>query len=65
MSDPIIRLKRSETPGSIPTVGQLLIGELAVNSFDGRVFLKQDTGGVGVSTRVIEVGIGGSIGKTI
>ena len=65
MSDPIIRLKRSETPGSIPTVGQLLIGELAVNSFDGKVFLKQDTGGVGISTRVIEVGIGGSIGKTI
>ncbi len=65
MADPIIRLKRSETPGSIPTVNQLLAGELAVNSFDGRVFLKQDTGGVGIATRIVEVGIGGSIGKTI
>jgi hypothetical protein len=65
MTDPIIRLKRSEVPNKIPTVNQLLTGELAVNSFDGKVFLKQDTSGVGISTRVIEVGIGGSIGKTI
>jgi len=65
MSDPIIRLKRSSTEGSVPTNAQLLLGELAVNSFDGQVFLKQDTGGVGIATRVIAVGAGGSLGKTI
>jgi hypothetical protein len=65
MSDPIIRLKRSSVEGKVPTTAQLLIGELAVNAFDGQVFLKQDTGGVGISTRVIAVGAGGSLGKTI
>lgn len=65
MSDPIIRLKRSSSEGSVPTNAQLLIGELAVNAFDGQVFLKQDTGGVGIATRVIAVGAGGSLGKTI
>jgi hypothetical protein len=65
MSDPIIRLKRSSVEGKVPTNAQLLIGELAVNAFDGQVFLKQDTGGVGIATRVIAVGAGGSLGKTI
>ena len=65
MSDPTIRLKRSSVEGKIPTTAQLLIGELAVNSFDGQVFLKQDTGGVGIATRVIAVGAGGSLGKTV
>ncbi|MFN9900999.1 MAG: hypothetical protein ACK55Z_19910, partial [bacterium] len=65
MSDPIIRLKRSSTEGSVPSNAQLLLGELAVNAFDGQVFLKQDTGGVGIATRVIAVGAGGSLGKTI
>ena len=41
-----------------PTDGQLQLGELAVNFYDGKIFLKQDTGGVGVSTRIVEVGAG-------
>ena len=51
--------------GKIPTTAQLALGELAVNAFDGEVFLKQDTAGVGIATRVIRVGAGGSLGKTI
>ena len=39
--------------GKIPTTAQLALGELAVNAFDGEVFLKQDTAGVGIATRVI------------
>ena len=65
MSDPQIRLKRSTVAGKIPTTAQLALGELAVNAFDGEVFLKQDTAGVGIATRVIRVGAGGSLGKTI
>ena len=65
MADPQIRLKRSTVAGKIPTTAQLAIGELAVNAFDGEVFLKQDTAGVGIATRVIRVGAGGSLGKTI
>jgi len=65
MADPRIRLKRSTVAGKIPTTAQLALGELAVNAFDGEVFLKQDTAGVGIATRVIRVGAGGSLGKTI
>lgn len=65
MADPIIRIKRSTVPGKVPTTEQLLLGELGLNAYDGRLFLKQDTGGVGIATRVIQVGAGASIGKTI
>ena len=51
-----IRIKRSAVAGKKPTVDQLQLGELAVNFYDGKVFLKQDTGGVGISTGVVEVG---------
>lgn len=39
-----IELKRSAVPGKIPTVGQLDLGELAINTYDGTVYLKQDNG---------------------
>jgi plastocyanin len=51
-----IRIKRSAVAGKKPTVDQLQLGELAVNFYDGKVFLKQDTGGVGIATGVVEVG---------
>ena len=65
MADPKIRIRRSSLPGKIPTLNQLQEGELAINFYDGKVFLKQDQGVVGVGTRIIEVGAGSSIGKTI
>lgn len=37
----IIKLKRSTTPGSIPTTGDLSIGEIAINVSDGKVFLRR------------------------
>ena len=62
-----IRIKRSAVAGKKPTDGQLQLGELAVNFYDGKIFLKQDTGGVGVGTRIIEVGAGSTTfaGKTL
>ena len=48
-----IRIKRSAVPNKRPTTDQLQLGELALNFYDGQVFLKQDTGGVGIGTRVI------------
>jgi len=59
-----IRLKRSFSQGSQPTIEQLTDGELAINHFDGTVFVKQDTQGVGINTRVVQVGAGKSIGRT-
>jgi hypothetical protein len=42
----IIKLKRSTTPGSVPTTGSLSVGELAINVADGKVFLRR-SGSIG------------------
>jgi hypothetical protein len=51
MANQII-LKRSSTPSKIPTTAQLELGELAINTHDGKVFIKRDNG----TPSVIEVG---------
>ena len=60
MADPIIRLKRSSTPGKIPLTSDLQLGELAVNTHDGKAYLKKDVGGV---ETVVNLG-GGYPGQT-
>ena len=40
-----IKLKRSAVESKIPTVSNLSLGELAINTFDGKVFLKKDVSG--------------------
>lgn len=39
-----IELKRSAVPGKVPSVADLQLGEVAINTYDGKVFLKQDNG---------------------
>ncbi len=39
-----IRLKRSAVPGRVPTVDQVELGEIALNTYDGKLYLKQDNG---------------------
>ena len=56
MSNPTIKVKRSTVQGKVPTTGQLGLGEIAINHYDGKIFVLQDTGGVGVGTTVISVG---------
>lgn len=41
-----IELKRSAVPGKIPTTSSLDLGELALNTYDGTAFLKQQQGSV-------------------
>jgi hypothetical protein len=48
-----IRLKRSAEPNKVPSVGQLELGELAVNTHDGKVFFKRDQEG---DLRIRELG---------
>lgn len=43
---PNIKSKRSAIPGRVPTIDQLQLGELALNTHDGRLFLKKSAGGV-------------------
>ena len=46
------RIKRSAVEGKRPQNADLELGELALNTYDGRLFAKKDTGGVGVGTTV-------------
>jgi len=47
-----IKQKRSSVAGKVPTTGQLELGELAVNTFDGKLFLKKSDG----TEEIVEVG---------
>jgi|TARA_R100000081_G_scaffold41816_1_gene19595 hypothetical protein len=47
-----IKIRRSATSGATPTTSQLALGELAINTYDGKLFLKKDNG----SASIIEVG---------
>ena len=55
MANPTIKVKRSSVSGKIPTTSQLDLGELALNTFDGKVYIEQDQSSVGVGTTVIVI----------
>ena len=44
MADPIIRIKRSAVAGKIPTSDQVPLGEIALNTYDGKLFASKNTG---------------------
>jgi hypothetical protein len=39
-----IRIKRSAVPGKRPTLADLQLGEPAINTYDGRIYLRRDAG---------------------
>ena len=41
-----IRLKRSAVPGKLPTTADLALGEIAINTADGRIYIKRSVSGV-------------------
>lgn len=53
-----IKLKRSAVQGKVPTTGDLNLGELAINTYDGKLYLKKDSG----TASVVEIGAGGGGG---
>ena len=57
MSNKVL-VKRSAVPGKIPTVNDLDFGELAINTFDGKAYIKKDDG----IPSVVEIGTGGGGG---
>lgn len=63
MPDPIIRFKRSSTPGKRPTVEQLPSGEIALNTHDGEVYIRRERTGVG--TDVVSVSAGATVTNVI
>jgi len=40
----LIKLKRSAVAGKIPTTTDLALGELAINTFDGAIYMERNTG---------------------
>ena len=48
-----ITVKRSSVEGKIPATTDLALGELAVNTYDGKLFLKRNNG---ISDVIVEVG---------
>lgn len=39
-----IKLKRSATSGNAPSTSDLALGEVAINTYDGKVFIKKNDG---------------------
>ena len=64
MANPVIKVKRSSVAGKVPAPTQLERGELAVNSYDGKVYIVKDQFSVGIATTTttvnpwLETGIG-------
>lgn len=43
-----IQLKRSSTQGKVPSTSNLSLGELAINTYDGRIFLEKNDGSAAI-----------------
>ena len=48
-----VQLKRSATAGAIPSTSDLSLGELAINTYDGKAYIKKSVGG---TETIVEVG---------
>ena len=52
MADPTIRVKRSSVAGRVPSVNQVPLGELALNTYDGQLYASKN---VGLGTTVVVI----------
>jgi hypothetical protein len=44
MSQQVVKLKRTTVEGKVPSTSNIELGELAINTFDGRIFFEKDNG---------------------
>ena len=51
-----IKLKRSSVQGKIPLTGDLELGELAINTYDGKLYMKKNDG----TDSIVDITAGGS-----
>ena len=49
-----IKLKRSSTGGAVPSTSSLSLGEVAINTYDGKMYIKKNDG----SDAIVEIGAG-------
>tara|TARA_S200002703_G_scaffold157583_1_gene165798 strand:- start:1427 stop:1894 length:468 start_codon:yes stop_codon:yes gene_type:complete len=55
-----IKLKRSATSGAAPSTSDLALGEVAINTYDGKMYIKKSVGG---TESIVEIGGVGSVGN--
>ena len=55
----LMKFKRSAVPAKIPSIADLALGELAINTYDGKLFLKKNDG----TEAIVEIGAGGGGGS--
>ena len=55
------KLKRSAVAAKVPSTGDLQLGELALNTYDGKLYTKKDNG----TASIVEIGAGGGSSATI
>ena len=56
-----IQVKRSAVPAKVPTTSDLALGEIAVNTYDGKMYIKKDDG----TPSVVQIGGGGGSGDVV
>jgi hypothetical protein len=56
-----IRLRRSAVPSAQPTTAQLALGEVAINTYDGKLYIKKNNG----TESIVEIGAGGGGGASV
>jgi hypothetical protein len=54
----VVQLRRSDIPGKAPTVNQLVDGEIAINTHDGKMFFRRNANG---NLSIVEVGIDAAV----
>lgn len=59
MSISTIRLKRSNIPNKIPTLNQIKVGELAINTYDAELYAIRSR--VGIGSEVVRLGAGATV----
>lgn len=59
MAEPIIRIKRSSVQGKKPTVNDLPLGELGLNTYDAELYARRERAGIG--TDIVRLGAGATV----
>jgi hypothetical protein len=49
----VVKLKRTAVQGKVPTTSSLELGELAINTYDGRIFFEKDNGTPSIQSVVV------------
>jgi hypothetical protein len=61
----VVKLKRSAVAGRVPSTTDLALGELALNTYDGRIYLKKSVSNVETVVALQPFPTGGSNGYVL